>query len=113
MLRDCRGRGIVVQACRPLTRTERLDDGALRSISAKYDKTPAQRLIRWNLQLGTVPLPKANQRKHLEEDLDVVDFEISDDELGTLSSLNERTTRERVIRRSMGANRLSLAPHPP
>src|SRR5215208_4965043 len=91
MLRYCRGRGIVVQACRPLTRTERLDNGALKSISAKYDKTPAQRLIRWNLQLGTVPLPKANQRKHLEEDLDLVDFEISDDELGTLSGLNERT----------------------
>jgi hypothetical protein len=56
-------------------------------ISAKYNKTPAQRLIRWNLQLGTVPLPKTNQRKHVEDDLDVVDFEISDDELATLSSL--------------------------
>ena len=57
MLLCCGDRGIVIQACSPLTRTERLADGALRSIAAKYDQTPAQLLIRWNLQLGTIPLP--------------------------------------------------------
>jgi 2,5-diketo-D-gluconate reductase A len=47
-------------------------------------------LIRWNLQRGTVPLPKANQRGHLEEDIDVFDFEISSEDLASLSDLNER-----------------------
>jgi len=63
MLRYCRDRGIVIQGYSPLTRTERLGDGALRLISAKYDKTPAQLLIRWNLQLGNSPSAEGQPKK--------------------------------------------------
>lgn len=58
-------------------------------ISEKYGKTPAQLLIRWNLQMGTVPLAKANEKKHLEENLEVFDFEINDDDMRILSGFNE------------------------
>ena len=85
VLLRCGDRGIVIRACGPLTRTEWLDDGALRSIAAKYDQTPVQLLIRWNLQLGTVPRPQAHERKHLEGDVDVFDLS-SDNDLATLSS---------------------------
>jgi 2,5-diketo-D-gluconate reductase A len=90
MLRYCNGRRIIIQAYSPLTRATRLADGALAAFSSKYGKTAAQMLIRWNLQRGTVPLPKANQRGHLEEDIDVFDFEISSEDLASLSDLNER-----------------------
>lgn len=47
-------------------------------------------VVRWNLQRGTVPIPKANQGRHLREDIDVFDFDISEKEMVALSSLNER-----------------------
>lgn len=86
----CEQKGIIIQAYSPLTRTKRLDDKTLMKIAEKYSKTPAQILIRWNLQLKTVPLPKANQKSHLEENIDVFDFEIENEDLSLLNSLNER-----------------------
>jgi diketogulonate reductase-like aldo/keto reductase len=89
MQRYCQEHGIVIQAYSPLTRTRRLNDKRLQAIAARYDKTPAQVMIRWNLQRGTVPLPKANQIKHAKEDIDVFDFDISAGDMDTLNKLNE------------------------
>ncbi|HEX2177963.1 MAG TPA: aldo/keto reductase [Actinomycetota bacterium] len=89
LLEYSRRRGIVLQAYSPVTRTERLADRRLTSIAAGYGKTPAQVLLRWNLQQGTVPLPKANQRQHLKENLDLFDFELTDRDLEALNALNE------------------------
>jgi 2,5-diketo-D-gluconate reductase A len=90
MMRFCAELDIVIQAYSPLTRGKRLDDHRLAKLSKKYHKSPAQILIRWNLQRGTVPIPKANQKKHLEENLDVFDFEIDKADMKLLRGLNER-----------------------
>lgn len=89
MLDYCREKDIVIQAYSPLTHAKRLDDRTLKAIGAKYGKTPAQVLIRWNLQLGTVPLPKANRKAHQEEDIDVFDFDLTDEDMETIERLNE------------------------
>jgi len=81
--------GIVIQAYSPLTRATRLDDEALCEIAERYGRTSAQVLIRWNLQRGTVPIPKANQRSHLEENTAVFDFVLEEDDLEALDGLNE------------------------
>lgn len=88
LLRYAEDKGIVLQAYSPLTRTRRLDDETLRAIADAHDKTPAQVLLRWNLQRGTVPLPKANQREHMEENIRVFDFSLSEEEMKTLDALN-------------------------
>ena len=90
MPRHAAEREIVIQAYSPLTRATRLDDATLSAIAAKYGKSPAQVLIRWNLQRGTVPMPKANRRRHLEGNIDVFDFRIGDEDLAALTGLNER-----------------------
>jgi diketogulonate reductase-like aldo/keto reductase len=90
MKKYCKEKGIIIQAYSPLTRTKRLDDETLIKIAKKYNKTPAQILIRWNLQLETVPLPKANQKDHLKENIDVFDFEIKGEDINLLNGLNER-----------------------
>lgn len=90
MLEYCREHDIVIQAYSPLTRRKRLDDPLLTRVAAQYGKSPAQLLIRWNIQRGTVPIPKANQREHLEDNLDVFDFAISDDDMEILNRCNER-----------------------
>lgn len=88
-LEYCRERGVVIQAYSPLTRAERLDDERLVEMARDYGKTPAQVLIRWNLELGVAPLPKANRREHLIENLRVFDFEIGQARMAELEQLNE------------------------
>jgi 2,5-diketo-D-gluconate reductase A len=90
MLEHCREREILIQAYSPLTRAERLDDPTLVEVGERHDKTPAQVLVRWNVQLATNAIPKASTRGHLEENLNVFDFELNDSEMKRLSSLNER-----------------------
>ena len=73
-----------------VARQQRLDDPVLTAIAARYGKSPAQVLIRWNLQNETVPIPKANQSQHIDENLDVFDFELSDEDMHELDESNER-----------------------
>jgi 2,5-diketo-D-gluconate reductase A len=89
MLDFCRDNGILIQAWSPLTRATRLNDDKVSAMAARYGKTPAQLLIRWNLQLGVVPLPKSNQVRHQRDNLNVFDFEISTQDMARLNGLNE------------------------
>lgn len=89
MLNYCEEKKIIIQAYSPLTRANRLKDQLLNEIGRRYNKSSAQILIRWNLQFGTVPIPKANQRQHLEENIDVFDFELNEDDMKQLGLLNE------------------------
>jgi diketogulonate reductase-like aldo/keto reductase len=89
MLDFCHDNDIVIQAWSPLTRGTRLNDDKLAAMAARYGRTPAQLLIRWNLQLGVVPLPKANHANHQRDNLHVFDFEISQVDMNKLRTLNE------------------------
>ena len=89
MLDFCRDNDIVIQAWSPLTRASRLNDDKVAAMAARYGKTPAQLLIRWNLQLGVAPLPKANHVQHQRENLNVFDFEILPADMAKLGALNE------------------------
>jgi 2,5-diketo-D-gluconate reductase A len=97
MLDFCFDNHIVIQAWSPLTRGQRLNDDKLTSMAARYGKTPAQMLVRWNLQLGVVPLPKANHAQHQQENLDVFDFEIRQMDMVKLRSLNEHYSSMGVL----------------
>jgi len=92
MLAWCRDHGVVVQAYSPLTRGHRLEDARLRAVAERHDRTPAQVLLRWDLQLGTVPIPKANRTEHLVENLGIFDFRLADDDLRELGDLNEHAS---------------------
>ena len=89
MLAYCREHAIVIQAYSPLTRGERLYDDKLRRLAKAREVTPAQIMIRWNLQRGVVPLPKANQRDHLLENLAALDLELEEGEMEALDDMNE------------------------
>jgi 2,5-diketo-D-gluconate reductase A len=81
--------GVVIQAYSPLTRAQRLDNETLAEIAAAHGKTPAQVLLRWNVQLGTAPVPKASSPKHRQENLEVFDFDLAQTEMRRLGELNE------------------------
>ncbi|ORY48414.1 Aldo/keto reductase [Leucosporidium creatinivorum] len=84
----CRANGIVVQAYCPLVRTRRFDDPVLKRVAEKVGKTGAQVLIRWSLQKDFVPLPKSDTPSRILENADVYDFELSEEDMADLDSLD-------------------------
>ena len=90
MLSFCRAQEIVLQAYSPLTRGKRLKDERLVEIAGKYGKSPAQVILRWDLQHGVVPIPKAYREDHQRQNLDIFDFALDDIDMGTLDGLNEQ-----------------------
>lgn len=82
----CEKRGIVVQAYSPIVRGQRLDEPSVKALAQKYGKTGAQILVRWSLQKGFVPLVKTLTPSRLTENLDVLDFELTQAEVDDLST---------------------------
>jgi diketogulonate reductase-like aldo/keto reductase len=85
----CVKHGIAVEAYSPLTRGHRLSDRRLRSLSEKYDRSPAQVLIRWGLQHGFIEIPKSARPERIRKNAAVFDFEISPEDMRALDSLSE------------------------
>ncbi|MEU1183617.1 aldo/keto reductase [Streptomyces sp. NPDC005820] len=64
-----------------------LADPAVTAIAAAHGKSPAQVLLRWGIQQGRSVIPKSTKRHRIAENIDVVDFELSTDELTALDAL--------------------------
>lgn len=90
MLAFCKEHGIVIQAYSPLVHTGEVDQTLVEELARKYGKTPSQIVLRWDIQLGVVPIPKASSREHLEENLSVFDFELADEDMKRLAQLNQK-----------------------
>jgi 2,5-diketo-D-gluconate reductase A len=81
-------RGIVTEAWSPLTNAgDLLGVPTLVEIGERYDKTPVQVVLRWHVQQGIVVIPKASHVDRLRQNLDVVDFSLSDDDLARIATL--------------------------
>jgi methylglyoxal/glyoxal reductase len=76
------------EAWSPLTRATRFDHPVIQELSSKYQKTPAQILIRWDIQLGVVTIPKSVHRERIEENSKVFDFELEEQDVDKLLSLD-------------------------
>ncbi|AXB47607.1 aldo/keto reductase [Amycolatopsis albispora] len=86
--------GIVTEAWSPLAKGgDLLADPVVRELAAKHDRTPAQVVLRWHLQLGNVVIPKSVTPSRIRENLAVFDFTLADEDLAALASLDrgERT----------------------
>ena len=89
LLDYCQGKRIQVEAYSPLARGERFKQPRILSLAKKYSKTPAQLMIRWGIQHGVVVIPKSTREERIRENSQVFDFDISDDDMMSLDSLNE------------------------
>jgi 2,5-diketo-D-gluconate reductase A len=91
--REHADRGIVTEAWSPLAQGQVLGDPVIVEIAEAHDKTPAQVVIRWHLQLGNVVIPKSVTPERIEENFDVFDFHLSESEMAAFEPLDagERT----------------------
>ncbi len=81
-----RRHGVIVEAYSPLANGRILDDAKLRAIAARVGKSVPQVLLRWQVQLGNVAIPKTVTRSRMIENLDIFDFELTPDEVATIES---------------------------
>ncbi|KAF2430343.1 Aldo/keto reductase [Tothia fuscella] len=82
----CKERGVLMEAYSPLVRGDRMDDDRLVALGKKYNKTFAQILVRWSLQMGFSPLPKSVTKTRIEGNAQVYDFELTAEDMKTLDT---------------------------
>ncbi|WP_404803412.1 aldo/keto reductase [Mammaliicoccus sciuri] len=80
---------IVAQSWSPLMNGQILEDEVVKEIANELGKTPAQVIIRWNIDEKIVVIPKSVTPSRIEENLNVFDFELSEDQLSRLNALNK------------------------
>lgn len=80
--------GIQTQSWTPLARQRSvLDDPIVVAVARAHGVTPAQAVLRWHVQLGSIPLPKSAQAARQRENLGVFDFELDEAEVEAIASL--------------------------
>jgi 2,5-diketo-D-gluconate reductase A len=80
--------GIATEAWSPLAQGAVLGDEPVTAAAAAHGVSPAQVVLRWHLQLGLVAIPKSADPGRIAENIDVFDFELSEDELASISALD-------------------------
>ena len=66
---------------------------AIAETAAKYGKSNGQVILRWLLQRGIIVIPKSVHKNRMEENIDVFDFELSDDDMKRMASLNKNESQ--------------------
>ncbi len=84
--------GIAVEAWYPLGgrghQKELLSDPVLTEIAQKHGKSVAQVILRWDLQRGVVVIPGSSNPAHMEENISIFDFNLSNEDMSRIESLN-------------------------
>ena len=89
LLKYCKEQGIVVEAYSPIAHGHGLDNKILIEIANKHSKSTAQIMVRWCLEVGTVPLPKSTNQDRIAENIDVFDFELDETDMAKLKLLDQ------------------------
>lgn len=89
LLEFCKAEGIQMEAWSPLKQGELLSEPTIVEIAEKHGKSPAQIILRWDLQNGVVTIPKSIKEHRIIENADIFDFELYTEDMDRLNSLNK------------------------
>jgi diketogulonate reductase-like aldo/keto reductase len=99
LLDYCRIHDVLLTAYSPLARGGVLEDPALVTIGNRYGKSPAQVALRWLVQQdGVAAIPKASSREHLEANMELFDFELTEAEMARIRSPSKAKTGYHFVR---------------
>ena len=78
------------QAWGPLCEGQKaiFENKLLNKIGKKYGKTAAQVTLRWNIQRGVIVIPKSIQKEHIQENMDIWDFKLSDSDMQSIEEMD-------------------------
>ncbi len=79
---------IATEAWSPLAQGSLLDDETIVRLAESHSKTPAQVILHWHLQIGNVAIPKSVTPERIRENIDLFDFELTDEDLTTIRGLD-------------------------
>uniref|UniRef100_A0A915IAE4 NADP-dependent oxidoreductase domain-containing protein n=1 Tax=Romanomermis culicivorax TaxID=13658 RepID=A0A915IAE4_ROMCU len=95
----CKSQGIVVTSYGPLSSPANMfrqssdpslfDEPVLRSLAQKHSKTIPQIVLKWHIQRGVCAIPKSTKREHLIENLNIWDFELSNEDMALINGINK------------------------
>jgi 2,5-diketo-D-gluconate reductase A len=83
-----REHGIATESWSPLAQGDLLANETIAAVAARHDRTPAQAILRWHLQLGNVVIPKSVTPKRIRENFALFDFELTDDDMTEIAALD-------------------------
>ncbi|PTM56816.1 diketogulonate reductase-like aldo/keto reductase [Desmospora activa DSM 45169] len=89
LLAYCQDKGIQLEAWSPLMQGEILDEPIIKKIAEQHGKSPAQVVLRWDLQNGVVTIPKSVKESRIQSNADIFDFELFPDEMKQINELNQ------------------------
>ena len=72
---------------------ELLNEQAIINLANKYNKTTAQIVLRWHIQMGFIVIPGSKNVEHIKENIDIFGFNLSNDDMNVISKLNNKQRR--------------------
>lgn len=89
-----RGKGMILTAYSPLGRQVILDDPVIVAIAGKHGRTPAQVVLRWDIQQpNTVPIPKSTKPANIASNFDIFGFTLDAEDMAALTALGAKKQR--------------------
>ncbi len=80
---------ILTEAWSPLGRGAALEDRTIREVASRHQRTPAQVILRWHIQIGNVVIPRSVNPSRIEENFQIFDFELTDEDIKAIEGLDE------------------------
>ena len=103
LLEYCQENDVLLTAYSPLAHGGAMHDHVLTELGKKYDKTPAQVALRWvTQQEKVVTIPKSTSEEHLEQNLDIFDFELTETEMAIVARPSRLQTGLSMVRGRLG-----------
>lgn len=84
----CKKHKIQLEAWGPLMQGKIFEIPLMKELSDKYGKTISQIVLKWDLQMGVITIPKSSTKARIKENMDLYDFEISENDMKKIAELN-------------------------
>lgn len=88
-IKACHDRGVAVECWSPLAQGRVMKDPVITKIAEAHKKNNAQITLRWEIQRGLITIPKFRNPVHIQQNMDIFDFELTDEEMKAITALNE------------------------
>lgn len=87
LLSYCKENDIYLNASAPLARTAIFQDSLVNELADKYAKSPAQVVLRWQVQKDVITIPRSSSKEHIKQNIDIFDFELESSEIEDIDNI--------------------------